>query len=52
MAKSLRSKIKRERRAEKRVRYGAKENKRLEKIINNRELREASTETTVTKCKF
>merc|ERR1712141_365894 len=52
MARSLRSKWKRKMRAVKRVRYGEKENKVLDKMIKNTEDRKKILETVTESCKM
>merc|ERR1712141_959854 len=52
MAKSLRSKWKRKMRAVKRVRYGEKENKVLEKILKNSDERKKLLENVTETCKM
>ena len=52
MAKSLRSKWKRKMRAVKRVRYGEKENKVLEKMVHNTEERKKLLESVTETCKM
>jgi len=52
MAKSLRSKWKRKMRSVKRVRYGEKENKVLEKMVKNTEERKKMLESVTETCKM
>lgn len=52
MAKSLRSKWKRKMRSVKRVRYGEKENKVLEKMVKNTEDRKKILDTVTETCKM
>merc|ERR1712135_28754 len=52
MAKSLRSKWKRKMRAIKRVRYGEKENKVLEKMVHNTEERKKLLDSVTETCKM
>ena len=52
MAKSLRSKWKRKMRSVKRVRYGEKENKVLEKMIKNTEERKKMLDSVTETCKM
>ena len=52
MAKSLRSKWKRKMRAIKRVRYGEKENKVLEKMVHNTEERKKLLDSVTENCKM